>query len=394
MPKIKVADKPTVDEILSLLTDTEAGLAVLKALITTIKNDVATTKSKATDAVSYLTNSTYGLNALKSTINTINTTLNTVNNNVTNVSGGGGGITPDNIVSFNVDKPDESDEVTITLKTPNDTIIDGHRLCNVLGAKVVKKVGSYPVNEKDGKLVVDAAIGPGATKTHVYTENDYKYATIYYKAFAYSDQYTFNRSTSNPGGLIWKWIICNQDTPLECVRIVKDTGRNFSTVRSVLAGSTYYWMNNMWYRDEMTVRGFGGNYDTDKTTIGQIRRYYKDKWGEDLVFTGDYANIFNGFPDSQEFYSDYMYIYTKKKFNTNYLKDFTCAYNGGAYGATIEGIPHDFKIYGSDSIPSNSGTFSESSLFNPFTVNREIHLVFNHPRRISSLIEEIYTCRS
>ena len=37
MPKIKVADKPTVDEILSLLTSTEAGLAVLKGLVTTIK---------------------------------------------------------------------------------------------------------------------------------------------------------------------------------------------------------------------------------------------------------------------------------------------------------------------------------------------------------------------
>lgn len=393
MPKIKVADKPTVDEILSLLTSTEAGLAVLKGLVTTIKNDVATTKSKATDAVSYLTNSTYGLNALKSTINTISTTLNTVNNNVINVSGGGGGITPDNIVSFDVEKPDESDQVTITLKTPKDTIIDGHRLCNVLGAKVVKKVGSYPVNEKDGKLVVDAAIGPGATKTHVYTENDYKYATIYYKAFAYSDQYTFNRSTSNPGDLIWKWIICNQDTPLECVRIVKDTRSNFHNARYSLAGTVHYWMNNMWYRDEMTVRGFGGNYDTDKTTIGQIRRYYKDKWGEDLVFTGDYANVFNGFPDSEEFYSDNMYIYTKKKFNTNYLKDFTCASNNGAYGATIEGIPYNFKIYGSDSIPSDSGTFSESSLFNPFTVNKEIHLVFNHPRSMGS-IEEIHTCRS
>lgn len=80
---IQIADKPTLDEVLALLEDSDCGNGALKNLISTVS------KQTTADTIqSLLQNSTYGLSALKNLLGTVNTNTASVKSVVKSVQKG------------------------------------------------------------------------------------------------------------------------------------------------------------------------------------------------------------------------------------------------------------------------------------------------------------------
>lgn len=105
------------------------------------------------------------------------------------------GLTPDNmrsIVMYPV-----SGGVRITFKEPEDTVIDGHTVCNVRGVRVVMKEGSAPTDENDGTVVLENEVIGKYSETPYEVENLTNNKTYYFGFFPYSDHKVFNRSSKN-----------------------------------------------------------------------------------------------------------------------------------------------------------------------------------------------------
>ncbi|MBS5822396.1 MAG: phage tail protein [Clostridium argentinense] len=106
-----------------------------------------------------------------------------------------GGIPPADMKNINIQIGNQ--ELTLLFEDPDDTVIDGVTLVQWAGTKVVRKVGSYPVDEKDGVLVLDN------TERNKYKDVGFKDTglvngtTYYYGFFPYSTERAVNRNTTN-----------------------------------------------------------------------------------------------------------------------------------------------------------------------------------------------------
>ena len=88
-------------------------------------------------------------------------------------------------------------KIKLTFTEPADTVIDNQLICTVAGCMVRIKEGSYPVDEKDGTLVVDNKV-PGQYATTPIEITGLTNDTTYYLAFfPYSDQGLFNYNQAN-----------------------------------------------------------------------------------------------------------------------------------------------------------------------------------------------------
>ena len=106
-----------------------------------------------------------------------------------------GGVPPANMKAINVAVGDGKLKITFT--EPDDTVIDSQLICTVKGCVVRMKEGSYPVDEKDGVLVVDNT-EPGKYSTEALEITGLQNDTTYYLAFfPYSDQGLYNYNTAN-----------------------------------------------------------------------------------------------------------------------------------------------------------------------------------------------------
>lgn len=106
-----------------------------------------------------------------------------------------GGVPPANMKAINVAVGDGKLKLTFT--EPDDTVIDSQLICTVKGCVVRMKEGSYPVDEKDGVLVVDNT-EPGKYSTEALEITGLQNDTTYYLAFfPYSDQGLYNYNTAN-----------------------------------------------------------------------------------------------------------------------------------------------------------------------------------------------------
>ena len=107
-------------------------------------------------------------------------------------------------VTFNVDE----DAYKLTFKEPKDTVVNGQMLVCVEGIKFVRKLGSEPIDENDGTLVLDYKRRYFSNYNHTsYLDKDLDANTgehWYYKAFPYSTNGIIANSSANVASAICK----------------------------------------------------------------------------------------------------------------------------------------------------------------------------------------------
>lgn len=108
---------------------------------------------------------------------------------------GGGGLPPNNVSDLNASIGNT--EITLTWSDPNDTVIDGQTLVTWKGTKLVRKAGSYPVDETDGVLIIDNQVRNQYASEGFIDSGLTNGVTYYYQAFPYSDQGAVNLNEVN-----------------------------------------------------------------------------------------------------------------------------------------------------------------------------------------------------
>ncbi|GAA0491358.1 hypothetical protein GCM10008986_16830 [Salinibacillus aidingensis] len=104
-----------------------------------------------------------------------------------------GGLPVGNVTNFDVQAGNT--EVTLMWQDPTDVTLDGATLAEWKGTKILRKTGSYPVDENDGVLVVDSSVRDQyATDGFVDTglTND---TTYYYSAFPYTTEDVYDKKS-------------------------------------------------------------------------------------------------------------------------------------------------------------------------------------------------------
>ena len=108
---------------------------------------------------------------------------------------GGGGVPPSNVINPSIIVGNS--QLTIKWDDPEDTVVDGQLISTWAGTKLVRKVGSYPTNEKDGIVLVDNKVRGAYSSTGFVDSGLTNGVTYYYQLFPYSDQGAVNRNEAN-----------------------------------------------------------------------------------------------------------------------------------------------------------------------------------------------------
>lgn len=108
---------------------------------------------------------------------------------------GGGGVPPSNVISPSITIGNLS--FTIKWTDPNDTVVNGQLISAWAGTKLVRKVGSYPIDEKDGVLLVDNKTRGAYSSTGFVDSGLTHGVTYYYQLFPYNDLGAVNKNTAN-----------------------------------------------------------------------------------------------------------------------------------------------------------------------------------------------------
>lgn len=106
-----------------------------------------------------------------------------------------GGIEPSNMKELRVEYSfmTDAENVTITAKLPDNTVIDGQTLCTVAGAIIRRKKDSAPTSEFDGEFVADIDSDKVIKNSVIGHEDE----TMVYAAFPYTTQGVYNRNPAN-----------------------------------------------------------------------------------------------------------------------------------------------------------------------------------------------------
>lgn len=134
----------------------------------------------------------------KPTLDEVKTKVEEISGSVQELSeSGSGGIMPTNMALFKATAGNAT--VKLFIQEPGDTIIDGQTICTVAGVKIVRKDTGYPNTEKAGIQVLDIK----RESFGQYSEIPYEDTglengkTYYYAAFPYSDNGAYNRNPAN-----------------------------------------------------------------------------------------------------------------------------------------------------------------------------------------------------
>ena len=105
------------------------------------------------------------------------------------------GVPPADVLSLSAQATDGG--VKIKVKAPNDTMIEGQRICTVKGYRLILKQGSAPQNEADGTLLEDVTQLDKYESTAMVVGDLVNDTEYYVAAFPYSDYGLFNRNPAN-----------------------------------------------------------------------------------------------------------------------------------------------------------------------------------------------------
>lgn len=108
-------------------------------------------------------------------------------------SGQANGIPPMDMGSNIVITPGNG-EAKIKCTPPQDTIVEGQLLCTVGGVRIIRKIGTPPIDQNDGDLVSNVPAGTSYNQKDTGLTNG---ITYYYGVFPYSDHGVFNIDPSN-----------------------------------------------------------------------------------------------------------------------------------------------------------------------------------------------------
>ncbi|UGB31718.1 hypothetical protein [Metabacillus sp. B2-18] len=86
-------------------------------------------------------------------------------------------------------------KATLTWTDPEDVILNSATIAAWAGTKILRKTGSYPVNEKDGVLVVDSGVRNQYTTSGFVDTGLTNDTTYYYSAFPYTDEDIFDKKS-------------------------------------------------------------------------------------------------------------------------------------------------------------------------------------------------------
>ena len=134
----------------------------------------------------------------KPTLDEVKAKVDEISSSVQELSeSGSGGIIPNNMTLFKAKSGNAM--VKLYIKEPGDTVIDGQTICTIAGVKIVRKDTSYPNTEKAGIQVLDIK----RESFGQYSDTPYEDTglengkTYYYAAFPYSDNGSYNRNPAN-----------------------------------------------------------------------------------------------------------------------------------------------------------------------------------------------------
>ena len=108
---------------------------------------------------------------------------------------GGGGVPPSNVINPSIIVGDS--QLTIKWDDPEDTVVDGQLISTWAGTKLVRKAGSFPVDEKDGVVLVDNKVRGAYASTGFVDSGLTNGTTYYYQLFPYNDLGAVNKNTAN-----------------------------------------------------------------------------------------------------------------------------------------------------------------------------------------------------
>lgn len=101
-----------------------------------------------------------------------------------------------NVTGFKVDSVDDG-IVRLNWKDPEDVVVDGITITTWAGTQIRRKQGNYPVNEKDGELVLDSKTRNQFELTPFEDTSVVNGTEYYYMAFPYTDKNVFTIDSSN-----------------------------------------------------------------------------------------------------------------------------------------------------------------------------------------------------
>lgn len=131
------------------------------------------------------------LDNIKSIVDNISETVHIIE------EGGSGGISPSNMISFKAVASNSS--VKLYIKEPGDTVVENQVISTISGVKIMRKDNEYPNTENAGIQVLDIKredFGKYA-ETPFVDDGLANGKTYYYAAFPYSDQGIYNRNPGN-----------------------------------------------------------------------------------------------------------------------------------------------------------------------------------------------------
>ena len=116
------------------------------------------------------------------------------------------GVTPS--VCTGLTKVVKDNQVLLKWTDPEDTILNGKVVASWGGTMIVKKQGSYPINEEDGELVINSTIAQQYKKEALVDTVDIP-DNWYYKAFPYStyNKFTYNDKNCFTNAIIYEFTI-------------------------------------------------------------------------------------------------------------------------------------------------------------------------------------------
>ena len=153
--------------------------------------------------------------------NDVEEVINDLQNQIEEISEGGGvpsggwgssgGVKPS--VCKNMSIKIDGTSVYLKWQDPGDTIIDNQVISSWGGTKIVKKVGSYPLTETDGTLVIDNKTKNAYLDT-AYQDTITSGENIYYTAFPYNtdNMCTYNSKNNFVDAIIYEYTINPNDS--------------------------------------------------------------------------------------------------------------------------------------------------------------------------------------
>ena len=142
-------------------------------------------------------------------------------------------------------------KIELKWKDPIDVIVDGVTVTSWAGTQIRRKTGNYPVNEKDGVLVLDSKTR-NQHQTTPYVDSGLTHGTkYYYMAFPYTDKRVITVDSSNRVNATATLKLPQSAPPAP---VVSDVGFDRATVTSV-SGAEVSLNGSTWYNTPRTFTG-------------------------------------------------------------------------------------------------------------------------------------------